>query len=476
LYVPLTIGYHNGFASGLSDAEYRSSLGLPARQKVTYKRGSVPQPARSLGKYRGIAGHDLAGVDHISRALLEPRPSAFAAGACLVDSLVRAGVEYRAVRGGPARRHLGLTETQARDLRASAIAIWYAPATLLLAQRSPIPVTSGIVLLVIATRLLCANWTAEAPRRHFLPAFAAAGSLEAAAVSVLMLHPVQAAGFFELGGAILIAIAIGIGLWVARRTPDLPRAVLGLVVTVLLALLTQRLPGGRGWGFDSGEGLGESMTSAAPPAAPAAGPGMPDPSKVSEYGPEATVPGGYPGVVLWPEVKPVPMLIAPALAGGSGFAIAANPLSIPFGGEYWMYRRPFKRPPRNSYFERGSPLSLSFSTTDRAPLAMEARQKLEQPIGIACCRKMRVEIRSAESGRNWLEAILANGNDSQTLGGAEAQLAGSRGAPARETLEFPFPAAPRIQQFDQIRVIFHRPPASSSHSARVAIERFILIP
>ena len=73
--------------------------------------------------------------------------------------------------------------------------------------------------------------------------------------------------------------------------------------------------------------------------------------------PEAGVPdGGFPGVILWPEVKPYATLIAPMPQRSDGLGtVEARPMSIPFSGEYWMFRWPFARPPRTSYFQRGTP-------------------------------------------------------------------------------------------------------------------------
>ncbi len=379
-------------------------------------------------------------------------------------------------------QYLGRTETSSGGFRASAVAVWYAPSILLLMQPSLIPITSGVVLLGIATRLLCAPWgtsTSGIRSRHFLPALAVSVTLQAAAVSLMMRHRAQAAGLFELGVAILIAVAIGIGVWAERRAPNLPRAVLGLVLTVLLALLTQRLPGGRGWGWRLGGGDGESTISAAsPPPGPQGYAGAPDFSKSPDYGPEYKVPGSYPGVILWPEVKPVTVLIAPPLPGGNGYATPAHPLSIPFGGEYWMYRFPLRRPPRNSFFKRGTPVSNSFSTTDRAPLNMEARQKLVQAIGTGCCREIRIEIRNADPapGAIRLEMLLVDGDLTASLGLQPLRTSGTADAPAAESVDFPFPPSPPIEQFDQIKVIFRRPLGYAAHSARVSIERFVLIP
>ena len=76
----------------------------------------------------------------------------------------------------------------------------------------------------------------------------------------------------------------------------------------------------------------------------------------------------FPGVILWPAVKAVTTLVAPVPAGVGFSALAAHPLGIPFSGEYWMFRSPNQRPPYGSFFQRGSPAWLAFSTTDRAPL------------------------------------------------------------------------------------------------------------
>ncbi len=76
--------------------------------------------------------------------------------------------------------------------------------------------------------------------------------------------------------------------------------------------------------------------------------------------------GGFPGVILWPETKPVVTLIAPLPALGSNPFLGhpQRPLSIPFGGEYWLFRWPFERPPSNSFFKRGTPSKMTFSFSD----------------------------------------------------------------------------------------------------------------
>jgi hypothetical protein len=51
-----------------------------------------------------------------------------------------------------------------------------------------------------------------------------------------------------------------------------------------------------------------------------------------------------------------------------------------------------------------------------------------------------------------------------------------RPTPIPETLEFSFPSSSSLEQFDEIKVIFHRANTRISKSARVALERFVLVP
>ena len=126
-------------------------------------------------------------------------------------------------------------------------------------------------------------------------------------------------------------------------------------------------------------------------------------SKKREMKPEAVIaaevrlPGDFAGVILWPEVRPVTTLVALLAPKGSALASPPHVQTIPFGGEYWIYRWPFRRPPENSSVQRGTPASLAFRTSDNAPLLqMEARQRLVQAISLRCCSALRVAILNAD--------------------------------------------------------------------------------
>jgi hypothetical protein len=376
-------------------------------------------------------------------------------------------------------------EAGGETVGAAAAAAWFAPAVILLAQFTPVGIAGGLALVVNATRMLCVTgWAAIGERhaRNLALAVAASAGLQMAAVFYSAEWRARSAALLALGVALVTALAVGRELWGAKSAPNLPRSFVGLCLTLLLALMIGRGTGGVGWGFGwgFGAGAGESEESAQTET-----PGSGDANEAADRRDEFSEggDGDYWGVILWPELKPVTMLVAPPAPGGGITSASTRPLSIPFGGEYWMYRHPFRRPPSRSHFQRGDPARLFFTTTDRKPLQMEARHKLEQPIAASCCSAMLVEIRNADRhpGTIGLEVILLEASAGAESLGVEPvrsapDLKLERPRAVAETLAFPFPASTGIERFDEIRVVFHRSPARASKSARVAIERFVLKP
>jgi hypothetical protein len=126
-----------------------------------------------------------------------------------------------------------------------------------------------------------------------------------------------------------------------------------------------------------------------------------------------------------------------------------------------------------------------FKTTDNRPLQMEAHHKLEGPLRMSCCRSVEAVILNADKNPASiaLQAILIDNrtaNTRQSLGIAPVlsvpDLNVEKPMPVPETLKFAFPASPRIEQFDEIELIFHRTGNRRDKSARVAIDRFVLRP
>src|ERR1035437_1812291 len=329
--------------------------------------------------------------------------------------------------------------------RASTAAVWFAPCVILLTQLSPAAAVPALILVVNATHLLYIHWrikqppieaphenrlfspppttprptffsphpppphllyihwrikqppietphdtglfaTAQLPERHFIsdfgPGLAISFTLQTGACAVLLHHPVLAGFSFAAGAALATVFALtSRGIQPTRPPKSMPRAFLGLALTVLLAIgltIGGMIPNFlRGPGGDSDSG---NSPAGQPPGMPGDGPkDLPDASA----GDLANA-SGFPGVILWPEIRPIPTLIAPTppTPDGGGPPVMPRPLAIPFSGEYWMFRWPYARPPKTSFFQRGSPAVLSFSSTDHRPLQMEARHKLDQSIAL----------------------------------------------------------------------------------------------
>jgi len=409
-------------------------------------------------------------------------------------------------------------------LQTSMVAIWFAPAVLLAYRFSPATMAAALVLVVNATRLLYNQWRVfhpaqelptlppEAERlldrgelpppiltRHVGPALSVALGLQLGVTAVLFRHHFLAGTLLTLSVAVLTVFAISAGAWESARQPSMPRAIFAALLTVVLAAgLTILAVGGRGMGFGfGGGGAGEAESPPLPPfltgpnsspstpPATAGAPQTPGPPPIDSADPGfADVAGSFPGVILWPEIKPVTVLIAPMPASPDAFVAAQMPLGIPFGGEYWFFRPPRQRPPLQSFLRRGSPAKVSFSTTDHWPLSMEAHQKLEQDIDIACCSRIDLSVLNADRYPHTvsLELILRElpGADSQSLGMLPVQsvpdLQSDPIAPAGETLEFQVPPEPSVHQFNELTVVYHRMHIRSDRSARIAIDRFILVP
>jgi hypothetical protein len=307
-------------------------------------------------------------------------------------------------------------------------------------------------------------------------------------VAATLLHQPLVAGFaFAAGVSIATIFALTTRAAPVRPPQSLPRSILGVLLTVVLAIgltvagLLPRWMRGSGDGF--GLGSGAASAASAPPARER-GSGTSDLPKVPEA---AFADGGFPGVILWPEIKPYATLIAPMPQRADGLAtVELRPMTIPFSGEYWMYRWPFARPPKTSILRRGSPASLSFKTTDRRPLEMEARHKLDQPIALSCCRMINLEILNADRFPNTisLELVLIDNElpdaPSLSLGrrpvASVPDLHADPVRPVTETLGFVLPQAPRLHAFNELQIVFYRDPRRMDQSAKVAIERFILIP
>lgn len=190
-------------------------------------------------------------------------------------------------------------------------------------------------------------------------------------------------------------------------------------------------------------------------------------------------------MILWPEVtKTRQRLTAPGrFSWLSTFpAVPRTPFEIPFTGQYWMFKPPQIAPPPGSYVRRSSPLDLSFMTTDRRALAMQALQKLDHPLDLSCCGAIQIAISNADRhpGTVALELVLIDtkgpGQPAESLGKRDVLSRPEASAiPGTEILDFPIPRA-GIRKFDLMQVVFRLDYFRIDRSAKISIEHFTLVP
>ncbi len=180
---------------------------------------------------------------------------------------------------------------------------------------------------------------------------------------------------------------------------------------------------------------------------------------------------GVPGVVL----RPGPMRrLRPALiVPGSRLQVSsAQPLAIPFTGEYELFRTSSGTLPKGSIVETGTPLDSLYGTTNGGPMETIAVQAFEPPIDLMHCGKVLVSLSSAET-TPILASMQLVAERSVEDGGTE--LMGMK--PAREeTLEFQVPFRLRPILVHAIRIVFQSPDGERNKNVRVAVERFTLVP
>jgi len=194
----------------------------------------------------------------------------------------------------------------------------------------------------------------------------------------------------------------------------------------------------------------------------------------------------FPGVKLYPEVEPHTRLVAPPLPATTGFGPArSDPLTIPFDGVYWFWRGPSDRPPTNSIVMHGSPSARFFRSTDGDGMSMEARQNLGFMVDPKRYGAIEILIENADPFPNTVSILLkirdttVPGKPLLSLGmeGVSAPASSAaRGTVATQLLRFRIPSAISIGSFDELTVSYYLKGARSDRSARIAIERFRLVP
>jgi hypothetical protein len=421
--------------------------------------------------------------------------------ACLASAAITLGLYLLIARSGR-------TDALLAAFRTSSVAVWFAPATLLLSERSPLALGAAFILVISTTRLLYSQWRALHPAhpddifvperelfepppaplrlKHLAPALISSLGLEMGIVAVLMGDPLLAAVLFSFATAMLTFASLAAGAYDPPPQRSLPRSILGLALTVILVAgftvggLAGHIQHGSGWHWASGHrpGVVKSVRALLEKLLNGDDSAKPKGSVTTVYAPPTENveinDKNFPGVVLFSDPKPRAKLVEPR-PGWARNTLSSVPIEasiIPFSGEYWMFRPPDTQPPKKSYSRWGSPVTQSFLTTDHATMAMEAHQKLEHPIDLSCCVEIQIAISNADRypATVELELILIDNGLSQSLGKVTV--------PSRSEalLSFPIPGGPAIREFNEVKVVFHRDRVRIDRSARIAIERFVLVP
>lgn len=192
----------------------------------------------------------------------------------------------------------------------------------------------------------------------------------------------------------------------------------------------------------------------------------------------------FPGVELYPEAQPRTRLVAPPALNKSGLGIShTDPLSIPFDGVYRFWRGPSDGPPSNSVVMHGSPSAQFFRSTDGDGMSMEAKQNLGFAVDPRSYGAIEVDIQNADPFPNSVSILLKVRNTAiptkplQSLGMENITTPASSEANAiTQTLRFRLPSNLAMRSFDELTVSYYLRGARSNRSARIAIERFRLVP
>jgi hypothetical protein len=194
----------------------------------------------------------------------------------------------------------------------------------------------------------------------------------------------------------------------------------------------------------------------------------------------------FAGVQLYPEVEPHTRLVAPPPSGAIGFGSGrSDPMSIPFDGVYWFWRGPSDQPPSNSVVMHGSPSARFLRSTEGDGMSMEARQNLGFEVDPKRYGAIELYLTNADPFPNSVSILLRirnttlPGKPTITLGMEEVATPASsiaNGNAVAQVLRFSIPSAIRIQSFDELTVSYYLKGARGDRSARIAIDRFRLVP
>ena len=355
-------------------------------------------------------------------------------------------------------------------MRAVFVGVWFPLAIILMSALSPIAIVAGAAVVFSTTRLMTSRLytplgsTPGLFWKRLLAAVVCSLAIHASLLAFARGSALLSAALFALSIAILTSLAMVVGAYTPAKPAkpaSLPHSVLSLLLILLVTvgLMLNRRGGGGSPGVD-------------------------------ETGGDSLFAENFPGVILLRELEKNAVLIAPSMSRDSELtadgrrrakkskAMLTEPLDIAFSGEYWMFLPRYRRPPPKSLVRRGNPSKISFGT-DGGPMLMEAHQPLNAPLDPASCSNIQLVISGPDTQRPFaLELFLVDTEKFDPRGGESLGQQFTRGngsADSRETIVFSVPAAPRLKQFNEIKVALRRAGVMNK-SVKIEIDRMLIVP
>jgi len=303
-----------------------------------------------------------------------------------------------------------------------------------------------------------AAYRRPAASRERFPAISGAIALQTGACAAWAGYPWVAAALFAACATTLTWSSKTRGLIQPPQETGLTRSLLSIVVTLLLTIALS---------------LGSLRTGTDMPKVQAARKSVtPVYTPTKEIG--ASNKTGVAGVIIRTEsaeTKPRrrvwggPPLPATELS-------VSQPLTIPFTGEYHLFRTSSGGLPADSIVEHGTPLDTLYATTNGEPMMMEAYQVLSPPLNVRNCGQLQMALSSSETlpGIVSIQFLTAKSVEEIGIG-----VFGLNGTP-EETVNFTIPSQLVNFEVSAIRVTFHHNPTQCDRNSRIAIRRFTLAP
>jgi hypothetical protein len=197
--------------------------------------------------------------------------------------------------------------------------------------------------------------------------------------------------------------------------------------------------------------------------------------------------GGYESLILWPLPEKKNKIALP-LQPREFLALGNNrPLIIRFNGVYRYVQPPDKVPGPTAHQAHGTPLAANIESNNSLPLVMDAHQVLAEPIPVARCREIQVEIENRDNVKGLVQmAVLITDAASpdrptfylgqQPIVSTEPAHFFSKSGSVFETLRFSVPAPSKIRQFNEITVMMLPDLEHAFIGPKMAIRQFQFFP